>query len=798
MPNTGPWAATTFYTVDLLNAAFLQSGTDASKPAASQTGRIWYSSDIYKLYRDNGSSWDLVDLSASFATPILAADGSATAPAYSFAADTNTGVYRVGADTLGVALGGALKLQYSAGAFAFQESVSITSTGTLTLGAVTLGGAVTGGSQAISGIASVNGLIITADTGVVTTGTWNAGVVGPAYGGTGVANNAASTLTISGNYATTLTVTGITGVTLPTTGTLATLAGTEELDNKTLDSSVGKGTWTASGTWTLPAFTLAGTLATGSNAITSGSTSGDWSIYGGTSAGGAGGRIRLLGGLPSNPDQILLYTANAAQNADVLRLDVTGNATTAVALWTAITHTGLKVTSGASIAGAGAWSITTDSGNLTLTPAGQTTTSKLVEIKNNADASFDALYLDSGSTSAQNAILRFRDRGSNIWAIYKDAGAVGSATLRVHSTSLNTDVLAIKDSDGRVAIGQNFTTPDSLLHVHNATAGVVTANATAIVTIENNTHASLQFLTPNTSESAIYFGDVDSATVGRFIYRHTTNDFYVDINGLNQLIWTSGAFAFQRSTTISSTGTITIDGTGVLTIADSTEFSSWIAGPSSSGIFRLFGDSGASVSLTIDDSGGVALFDGSGSAVAANTLEMRAAGSNIVDISGAAADFILRAKRTAANAGTAITVQTYNALDASTTRLTVTSGVATAVATWSDITHTGLKVTSGGSIAGAGAWSITTDSGDLLLEPAGHVTPNTSAAKDLGSSSKKWKDGYFSGVVNVGDIAMANGVRFTEHGDDMDIITPAGMVMARVDQEGNLYIRGEVRKLVEV
>ena len=99
--------------------------------------------------------------------------------------------------------------------------------------------------------------------GVVTV----AGTLSAANGGTGVANNAASTLTISGSFATTLTVSGVTGVTLPTSGTLATLAGTEELDNKTLDSSVGKGTWTASGTWTLPALTLGGTVSGGGNQL---------------------------------------------------------------------------------------------------------------------------------------------------------------------------------------------------------------------------------------------------------------------------------------------------------------------------------------------------------------------------------------------------------------------------------------------------------------------------------------------------------------------------------------------------
>jgi len=60
------------------------------------------------------------------------------------------------------------------------------------------------------------------------------GIVGPANGGTGVANNAAMTVTGSGNFAYTRTLTGTTNVTFPTTGTLATLAGTETLTNKTL------------------------------------------------------------------------------------------------------------------------------------------------------------------------------------------------------------------------------------------------------------------------------------------------------------------------------------------------------------------------------------------------------------------------------------------------------------------------------------------------------------------------------------------------------------------------------------
>jgi hypothetical protein len=137
--------------------------------------------------------------------------------------------------------------------------------------------------------------------GTIATGTWQGTIVAGQYGGTGV-NNSGKTITLGGSFTHTgahtlgLTTTANTSVTLPTTGTLATLAGSESLSNKTITSSSFSGTTVAaSGAVTFTSTTDA-TSTSAAAVVLSGGLAVAKAMYIGTNITGAGAATSTLDG----------------------------------------------------------------------------------------------------------------------------------------------------------------------------------------------------------------------------------------------------------------------------------------------------------------------------------------------------------------------------------------------------------------------------------------------------------------------------------------------------------------------
>lgn len=89
-------------------------GTGTYISVGTTLSRTLISSSTGSLLSLSGSAVVYIAATAEDFVTVLAGDGSASAPSISFDADPNTGLYRVGTDTLGFATGGGLRAQIDA------------------------------------------------------------------------------------------------------------------------------------------------------------------------------------------------------------------------------------------------------------------------------------------------------------------------------------------------------------------------------------------------------------------------------------------------------------------------------------------------------------------------------------------------------------------------------------------------------------------------------------------------------------------------------------------------------------
>ena len=95
--------------------------------------------------------------------------------------------------------------------------------------------------------------------------------------------------------------------------------------------------------------------------------------------------------------------------------------------------------------------------------------------------------------------------------------------------------------------------PDGIIHIHNASAGTVTASAfyNALV-IENSNTCGISFLTPNTVNSVgLVWGDPDDNDVGYLLYSHSTNRMAFGVGAGEKLALTTTGAEVTGNLTVS-------------------------------------------------------------------------------------------------------------------------------------------------------------------------------------------------------------------------------------------------------
>ena len=142
--------------------------------------------------------------------------------------------------------------------------------------------------------------------------------------------------------------------------------------------------------------------------------------------------------------------------------------------------------------------------------------------------------------------------------------AANTISLSTNSTGERLTI----SSTGKVGIG--VASPDSLLHIHNGSAGSIAASSAANLTIESSdsSYNVLQFLSPATAAQQIRFGDPSDNGAGWIQYAHSDNALQFGTAGPEKMrIDSSGRLLVGHTVSIDQHSTIQSFTTGNDTFA---------------------------------------------------------------------------------------------------------------------------------------------------------------------------------------------------------------------------------------
>jgi hypothetical protein len=170
-----------------------------------------------------------------------------------------------------------------------------------------------------------------------------------------------------------------------------------------------------------------------------------------------------------------------------------------------------------------------DDRNAAGTPTCNLIQSRLGASANVGDNCGQYLFSIFNSLAAKTIIGAIKSFADNVTST-TEAGYMSFWTT---NSGTNTERMRI-EADGNIGVGT--TNAKAPIHLYLGDSGSAFISSTTALRLEKNSSVELQFLSPNTANNTIQFGDPESPLVGSIVYSHSTNDLLFSTNANSALV----------------------------------------------------------------------------------------------------------------------------------------------------------------------------------------------------------------------------------------------------------------------